>query len=513
MKTSFSVSAEWKSKVPSPVFDKEPDLVKLYWKAWELAHDHMLDLPGMPQSPYMDEAFCDTEIWIWDSCFMALFCKYAPDAFPGIETLENFYKPLYGNASFPTIITKNAPDWTGYKIGQKAPVKIHISDNPPLFAWAEYEYAMLTRDTAHLEELLMEKRYLQKHFAWMESLKNPVLLKNVRNESCLINCGDGYFWEGGRSGMDNTPRGREGEHALIDRPNNPKMYWVDAIAQQGLVAMCIARMAKLCDRQELASEWLEKYEAKKALVNKLYWNEEDSCYYDVHADTKKHIKVMTPASYWPLTAMMASKEQAERIAAHIENPKKLGGDVPWASLARDDADFNAETGEYWRGSLWLPTAYAGLKGLRNYGLFKIAQTSAQKILKHMSETFESFSPHTIWECYNPNKPEPAKGCGDHPQTVRKNFCGWSALGPIAIFIEYVIGIHFIDAFAKTVEWQIPNDTSGRLGIKNLRFGGITADLLYENGRCDVKSNGKFVLIVNGVEHKIDVGDNSFATKA
>ena len=38
----------------------------------------------------MDEAFRDDTIWIWGTCFMTLFCKYAPAEFPGVESLNNF---------------------------------------------------------------------------------------------------------------------------------------------------------------------------------------------------------------------------------------------------------------------------------------------------------------------------------------------------------------------------------------------------------------------------------------
>ena len=57
MSKLFSPEQEWRSRIPVPVYDGEPELNGLYWKAWELAHDHLIDLPGMPQTPYMDEAF------------------------------------------------------------------------------------------------------------------------------------------------------------------------------------------------------------------------------------------------------------------------------------------------------------------------------------------------------------------------------------------------------------------------------------------------------------------------
>jgi hypothetical protein len=113
----------------------------------------------MSQNPYMDEAFCDTQVWIWDSCFMSLFTKYAREAFPGVETLNNFYEVLYGGKHLPKILpTENEPDWTGAIPGEPYEIKVHIADNPPLFAWAEYENAMMSGDTDYIKELLAEAK-------------------------------------------------------------------------------------------------------------------------------------------------------------------------------------------------------------------------------------------------------------------------------------------------------------------------------------------------------------------
>ena len=81
----------------------------------------------MPQTPYMDEAFCATQVWIWDSCFMSLFCKYAREAFPGVETFDNFYKALYEGVHLPVIITpQGEPDWTFAVPGEPYEIKVHL---------------------------------------------------------------------------------------------------------------------------------------------------------------------------------------------------------------------------------------------------------------------------------------------------------------------------------------------------------------------------------------------------
>ena len=64
---------------------------------------------------------------------------------------------------------------------------------------------------------------------------------------------------------------------------------------------------------------------------------------------------------------------------------KLGGMVPWVSVARDDEQFDPD-GDYWRGSVWLPTAYMGIKALEKYGFFDLADKNAEAILEHMWRT-------------------------------------------------------------------------------------------------------------------------------
>lgn len=151
----------WQDYIPIPVNDKHPEYIELYNKTWELAHEHIKTISGMPQSPYMDEAFCATQIWIWDTCFMSLFCKYARDVFPGVESLKNFYDVLYEGKRLPKIIPPNdEPEWTGAIPGIPYEMVIHIADNPPLFAWAEYENALFNGDSDYIKDLLNNKKSL-----------------------------------------------------------------------------------------------------------------------------------------------------------------------------------------------------------------------------------------------------------------------------------------------------------------------------------------------------------------
>lgn len=497
-------AADWKKYIPVPVCEEHPEYEEFYNKAWELAYDHIRDIPGMVQNPYMDEAFCATQIWIWDTCFMSLFCKYAREVFPGVETLNNFYGTLYEGKELPVIMPpENEPVWTGAVYGQPYQIKVHITDNPPLFAWAEYENALMSGDLAYIKTLLYERQVLQKHYEWMENLHEMTESDKVLCPTCWIADPYGYKWEGGRSGMDNTPRGRAGEHAKQERPNNPDMLWVDAICEQAMAANTIAKLYALVGDTKEEKNWKQKYEQKKKVIQELYWDEKDQFFYDIDCNTHEFYKVKTIGSYWALTSETAKKEQAEALAAQMQNPETFGGCVPFVSLARNDGDYSS-SGKYWRGAVWLPTAYAALKGFAAYGFYKEAQETALQLVDHMYKTYRDYAPHTIWECYHPEKHEPALDVAEK-HLVRKDFCGWSALGPIAVYIEFVLGFHTIDAFKKLVKWEKPDTFTKKIGIKNLHFGNIVTDILAEGDTCLVSSNEAYTLEINGKSYEITPG--------
>jgi glycogen debranching enzyme len=465
-----------KSQIPIPVYEKNSGFVELYWKAWKLAYDHVRFQKGLIQSPYIDEALWDDTIWIWDTEFMVLFCKYAREAYPGIQSLNNFYG---------SILDK-----------KPSPLKIQHPDNPPFFAWIEAEYYKFSDDRKHLEELITKNKYLQRHFEWFDNLK-PGTKLHFKHAHIAINKKEkGYNWDGVQSGLDNTPRGRKDRTDLL---------WIDAIAQQALAAKNIVDLSLIISNKHQADLYQKKYDELKNLVNKYYWDEKDGFYYDIRESNGEFVKVKTPASYWVLLAEIASPQQAKRMATHADNEKVMGGKLPWPTVSRDDKTFNAKYGDYWRGAIWLPTAYMATKSLEKYGFNDLADKNAENLLVHMLETYKKYKPATIWECYNPTKPEPShRVFGEKIEEVRPDFCGWSALGPISLFIENVIGFHQIDAQKKLVKWRL-DITNGKQGIKNLSFGKTITDIVFENGKVNVKSNKAYTLEINKKLYQVKKG--------
>ena len=510
-----------REQLPRPVFDEKPELVELYDKAWEIAHTRIDNVPGIPVPRYMDEGHRSDWIWIWDTCFMAHFCKYAPWEFPGIDSLGNFYGLMFpeGELKLPKVIGNR---WSCGPSGIDDPwegklldFKLALPDNPPLFAWTEYRHALQTGDRGRLERIYREKRYLQRWFELFENFtpEDPprtgvLATPHLRREGDL-----GYHWDGGRSGMDNTPRGRKGEKDLgpkspADCPNNPDLLWVDAYSQQALAALYISRIADLLGDADGSTDWRAKYEAKKAKINELYWDEMDGFYYDILASDRSKCKVPTMASYWTLLAEIPDAARRARLVEKLKDESWFGGAVPTPSLARKDADF-WPTGGYWRGGVWMPTTYMVMKALDGCGETALARDIARKVVFDMCETWRTFEPHTIWECYSPTEAKPST-YAKNSCYVRDNFCGWSALGPISLFIEDVIGVKEANAFTNTLVCDFERNPKGRVGVENYRFCDVICSVVATTDEIRVKSNKSFILLADGRKFTVSIGEQSFA---
>ena len=463
-----------KDLIPQPIFESEPGYSDLYWKAWELAWDHVKYQPGLVQPLYMDEGLWDDTIWIWDSEFMVLFCKYAPELFPGIQTLDNFYC---------TMLEK-----------EESSLRIQHPDNPPFFAWVEWEYFKFTNDREHLKTLIKDKKYLQRYHTLFDNLHPGIKLQFDHAPIAVKNEGIGYRWNGVSSGMDNSPRMRGGD-----------MLWIDAISQQALSALYISRLGESISDKKTCHEFKKKYKRLKNIINEYYWNEKDNCFYDIDALSHQTTNILSPASFWPMLAEVPTKRQARKMMEFCLQPTKLGGKIPWTTISRDDPEFDAQTGHYWKGAIWLPTAYMAIKALEKYNFHNEADETAENVLHHMYKTYCDYTPHTIWECYRPNDPLPSINYGER---VREDFCGWSALGPISLYIENVLGFHTVDATERIIEWHLHQTC--RHGIQNLRFGGIITDIIYDNGQVYVKSNASYRLVINGKKHHIKSGEQIFS---
>ncbi len=499
-----AAKVDWAKAVPQ-VIHPDKNLVKLYNAAWQITASRIrtgeFSPIKLPASPYLDENVYDDQIWIWDSAFMVLYSRYAPSVFPGLQTLDNIYHPIHKQAE------------TG--------LKVHLCDNPPILAWAEYSNYVMSADKKRMEQVMDKENFLEKHFEFFQTAKKGSHKKNASPQSIVrgvvriapsgkfiaedepgyreTDPFAGFTWSRGASGMDNTPR-----NPASDRDTD--ILWVDALAQQAFSALCIARIHESRGQTAKQKKWLQTYHALKKIVNQYYWDEEDGFYYDLSRKTGTFSKVKTCASYWVMMAEIPSREQAARMIKYLQTDSagfsELGGKYPFVSLSRKHPLYNQETGDYWRGGIWMPLAYMTTKSLEKYGYDDLADELAGNIIRQILNVYLAGfdGKHTIWECYSPSQDRPST---EHGRTARPDFCGWSALGPISMFIENVMGFHNINGLKKRIDWNL-KASNGTHGIKNLRFANITTDIVYDSGRkeVDVRTNAPYTLVINGEQFKI-----------
>ena len=183
--------AETKGKLPSPIYDENPLYVQMYWKTWELGFRNFYEpKPGSGfVSQFIDAAF-NENIFLWDTCFLTMFCNYGHPLVPGIGSLDNFYAKQYEDGEICREINRTTgrdyvewvnreqkdlfSRWSHFSVTYagrdvpKPPPHLTLDAlNHPIFAWAELESVRVTGDRSRLklvyEPLVRYYRALQKY--------------------------------------------------------------------------------------------------------------------------------------------------------------------------------------------------------------------------------------------------------------------------------------------------------------------------------------------------------------
>ncbi len=453
--------AETRSKLPSPIYDEDPACVDMYWKAWELAFRNFHEpAPGSGYvSQFIDAAF-NENIFLWDTCFMTMFCNYGHPYVPGIGSLDNFYCKQYEDGEICREIHRTTGrdhrDWLNHKgavlrsrvqdfevtyVGREAPQPPpHLTLdalNHPIFAWAELESFRMTADR---ERLAMIHEPLVKYYR--------ALQKYVRQ-------GNGLYMTDWAS-MDNSPRVK-----YLVRGGTA----VDTSSQMVLFARNLAQMADLLDKKDEAKAFRREAEDLSRVINERMWDPDRKFYFDLTFDGKR-VPVKTIAAFWTLLAGVAGPEQVAALSAELRDPKTFGRKHRVPTIPADEPAFKPDGG-YWQGAVWAPTNTMVIRGLEKNGQRELADEIALEHLRIMREVFKETG--TIWENYAPDAVKPGVPAG-------RDFVGWSGIGPILYLIEYGIGVR-ADAPSNSITWTIRSPR--RVGVERLWFGGKTVSLVCE----------------------------------
>ena len=135
------------------------------------------------------------------------------------------------------------------------------------------------------------------------------------------------------------------------------------------------------DLQYLASrisedtyQWHKKAEARKHLITKLMWNEEEGMFFDYDFQAKKQLSSRTLAAYFPLWVKLATKDQAAKMKEHLDLFERDYG------LACTEEPLGHEACQWSYPNGWPPLHWVVIQGLRNYGFHKDADRISAKWL-------------------------------------------------------------------------------------------------------------------------------------
>lgn len=446
-----------KSKLPSPYLPEHPDWEALYWRSWEEVWKVGVEpnAGGLLIHPFLDSTY-NQNVFMWDTSFMVQMAIYGRRAFDFASSLNNFYAKQHSDG----FICREFNLRTG--VDYFAPFDPN-STGPNIMAWAEWRLFRQTENVDRLKEVFWPL------IAYHQWCKNNRTWPN------------GLYWATGMSSaMDNQPRVPD------SNAHHRHWAWMDATMQAAVSAATLEQMALVLEQADLAAELSQEKSDLITLINEQLWSEEADFYLDKDANGR-FSSVKTIGAFWALQEpSIVPKERQLRFIQHLREPWSFGVKHPVPTQSSDSVGYNAETGNYWRGAVWPAATYMVLKGLRHYKQHKLVHKIARKHLKHITAVYEETG--TLWENYAPEQQSP----GD---PAKQDFWGLSAITPIAILLEDVIGIH-VDWPQSRVYWDKRLKTKSTFGVTNYPLGPTgTMDLLGDEQKIYVTTDTPFTLVV------------------
>jgi hypothetical protein len=465
------------NSVPMLIADDHPAWVAMFNKAWQIAFKNLRQ--PEPQSGFIsnfiDPAF-NYNTYLWDSCFMTMFGKYAARQFPFIGTLDNFYAKQHDDG----FICREINTYSGTDLYQSLDPR---STGPNILAWAEWQHYQISADKSRLRDVFFA--LIAFHRWWKDWRTHP----------------DGSYWTSGwGSGMDNQTRVPRSEI------HHRHASWVDATFQQALNCRLLLNIANAIGEHEFDDDLQSELAHLTTFVNERLWDEASGFYYDRTPDgLLTHTKSI--GAYWGLLSEVVPPDRAKRMIEHLRDTTKFNRPhrVPTQSA---DSEVYHPYGGYWLGGVWSPTNYMVLFGLIERQEDALAHEIALNHVKNVAAVFADTG--TLWENYAPEHPE-------HGKPASRDFVGWTGLSAISIPLEYLIGLR---ATTDGLLWDIR--LSERHGVLRYPQGHTnTVDLICEASYNDtprqltIRTRNPFTLIVqrgnvrkqwtlDAGEHRIEV---------
>ncbi len=151
---------------------------------------------------------------------------------------------------------------------------------------------------------------------------------------------------------------------------------------------------------------------RKEAIQKYCWNEASGFYFDYNFAKKALSPEWTLAAVFPLFFQIAEKEQAEKVAQHIEAKFLQPGGLS-TTLIRSGQQWDAPNG-------WAPLQWMAYKGLINYGFTTLAGEIRRRWMALNEKTYAATG--KMMEKYNVMDTAAKAGGGEYPN---QDGFGWT----------------------------------------------------------------------------------------
>lgn len=199
---------EARDHLPVPVYDGHPEVLEAYWYCWKTLLHHWYFEPESPDHQAVAN-ICGTKPWgpwgstmVWDTAFILHFARYGHQAYPFVTALDNCYARQHENGFICRESDKDNRE-----------VYVWFPVNPPLFAWAEWQYYRISGDRERLARVFLP---IVKHYEWWMTYQRRA---------------SGVYWTDPMQEADDSPR-----NALVHAA-------VSATSYQALTALCLSHLA------------------------------------------------------------------------------------------------------------------------------------------------------------------------------------------------------------------------------------------------------------------------------
>ena len=371
------------------------------------------------------------------------------------------------------------------------PVKSGDRSQPPLGSFTAWKLFLKNGNRSFLSQLYP---HLVKWHQWWPLARDgnqDGLLEWGSNSDVIAPGNDAgtLFAAKCESGMDNSPLFDEAVFQERSGVMNLNSVFLTSIyASDCLFLTKIAHELGLTDD---ARGFQKEYDAVRERINRLLWSEKDGIYIDRYWDGSfsQHI---SPASFFPMMARLASQEQAEQmVKQYLLNEEHFWGEYVFPAISKTDPAFREQN--YWRGRIWPPLNYLVYLGLKEYGFDDVAAQVAEKCYRLFMHEWELDG-----HCHENYNALNGLGCdvrakaesyddGFMGNTGSDSFYTWGAL-LLLPSIEELIDVD-LDGGLRFSSIDMPGDSV----LKRLRFGGCEYSVNASDEHLEIFKNDKLLL--------------------